>query len=45
MIMSKNKPNMYNLSQGEADTISTIVKTGLDILVKLTKGKSIFGKK
>lgn len=42
--MGKIKPNIFNLSQNEADTISTIVKWGLDIIVKATGGKSTFGK-
>lgn len=42
--MGKFKPNMNNLSQNEADTISTFVKWGLDIIVKLTGGKPTFGK-
>ena len=42
--MGRIKPNMSNLSQNEADTISTLVKWGLDIIVKLTGGKPTFGK-
>lgn len=42
--MGKFKLNTYNLSQNEADTISTIVKWGLDMIVKATGGKSTFGK-
>lgn len=43
--MGKIKPQMNKLSQGEADTISNLVKIGLDIIVKLTGGKSTFGDK
>lgn len=43
--MGKFKPKLSNLSQGEADTISNLVKIGLDIIVKLTGGKSTFGDK
>ncbi len=42
--MGKIKPNVNNLSHDEADTITTIVKWGLDIIVKLTGGKPTFGK-
>lgn len=43
--MGKNKPQMYNISQGEADKISNFFKVGLDIIVKLTGGKPTFGDK
>lgn len=42
--MGNRKLNMNKLSQNEADTISSIVKWGLDIIVKVTGGKSTFGK-
>lgn len=36
--------NQNNLSQEEGDKIKNIVGTAIDIIVKLTGGKSSFGK-
>ena len=43
--MGKIKPQVNKLSQGEADTISNFLKMGLDVIVRLTGGKSSFGEK
>ena len=43
--MGKIKPQVNKLSQGEADTISNFIKFGLDVIVRLTGGKSSFGEK
>ena len=44
-VMGRLKPDMRNLSQGEADTIVSIVKKVLDVIVDMTGGKPTFGGK
>lgn len=43
--MGRLKPNTRNLSQDEADTIVSIVKKVLDVIVDKTGGKPTFGGK
>lgn len=43
--MGRLKPDTRNLSQGEADTIVSIVKKVLDVIVDMTGGKTMFGGK
>lgn len=43
--MGRLKPDTHNLSQGEADTIVSIVKKVLDVIVDMTGGKPTFGGK
>ena len=43
--MGKLKPDTRNLSQGEANTIVSILKKVLDVIVDLPGGKPTFGGK
>lgn len=43
--MGRLKTDTRNLSQGEADTIVSIVKKVLDVIVDMTGGKPTFGGK
>lgn len=43
--MGRIKPDYKNLSQGESDTIVSIVKKVLDVIVIVTGGKPTFGSK
>lgn len=43
--MGRLKPDMRNLSQGDTDTIVSIVKKVSDVIVHMTGGKPTFGGK
>ena len=44
-VMGRLKPDTRNLSQGEADTIVSIVKKVLDVIVDKTGGRPTLGSK